>query len=37
VWVPLEMQKDRLSNALLRLDPAGHGAVEWTEKKPKKK
>jgi uncharacterized membrane protein YhiD involved in acid resistance len=37
VWVPLEMQKDRLSNALLRLDPKGHGAVEWTEKKPKTK
>ena len=37
VWVPLEMQKDRLSNALLRLDPEGHGAVEWSEKKPKKK
>ena len=37
VWVPLEMQKDRVSNALLRLDPEGHGAVEWTEKKPKTK
>jgi len=37
VWVPLEMQKDRLSNAMLRLDPKGHGAVEWTEKKPKTK
>ena len=37
VWVPLEMQKDRMSNALLRLDPEGHGAVEWTEKKPKTK
>ncbi len=37
VWVPLEMQKDRLSNALLRLDPKGHGAVEWNEKKPKTK
>ena len=37
VRVPLEMQKDRLSNALLRLDPQGHGAVEWTEKKPKTK
>jgi uncharacterized membrane protein YhiD involved in acid resistance len=37
VRVPLEMQKDRLSNALLRLDPEGHGAVEWTEKKPKTK
>jgi len=37
VWVPLEMQKDRLSNAILRLDPEGHGAVEWAEKKPKTK
>ena len=37
VRVPLEMQKERLSNALLRLDPEGHGAVEWTEKKPKTK
>jgi uncharacterized membrane protein YhiD involved in acid resistance len=37
VWVPLEMQKDRVSNALLRLDPEGHGAVEWAEKKPKTK
>ena len=37
VWVPLEMQKERLSNALLRLDPEGHAAVEWTEKKPKTK
>jgi uncharacterized membrane protein YhiD involved in acid resistance len=37
VWVPLEMQKERMSNALLRLDPEGHGAVEWNEKKPKTK
>ena len=37
VLVPLEMQKERLSNAILRLDPEGHGAVEWTEKKLKKK
>jgi uncharacterized membrane protein YhiD involved in acid resistance len=37
VRVPLEMQKERLSNALLRLDPEGHGAVEWTEKKLKTK
>ena len=37
VWVPLEMQKERLSNAILRLDPEGHGAVDWTEKKPKTK
>jgi hypothetical protein len=37
VLVPLEMQKERLTNALLRLDPEGHGGVEWTEKKPKTK
>lgn len=37
VWLPLEMQKERLANALLKLDPEGHGAVEWTEKKPKTK
>jgi hypothetical protein len=37
VKVPLEMQKERLANALLRLDPEGHGAVEWNEKKPKSK
>jgi uncharacterized membrane protein YhiD involved in acid resistance len=37
VRVPLEMQKDRVSNAILRLDPGGHGAVEWNEKKPKTK
>jgi uncharacterized membrane protein YhiD involved in acid resistance len=37
VWVPLEMQKERISNTLLRLDPEGHGAVEWTEKKSKAK
>jgi uncharacterized membrane protein YhiD involved in acid resistance len=37
VKVPLEMPRDRLTNALLRLDPEGHGAVEWVEKKPKLK
>jgi len=37
VWLPLEMQKERLANALLKLDPEGHGAVEWNEKKPKTK
>ena len=37
VWVPLEMQKERISNTLLRLDPEGHGAVEWAEKKSKAK
>jgi uncharacterized membrane protein YhiD involved in acid resistance len=37
VLVPLEMQKDRVSNAILKLDPEGHGSVEWNEKKPKTK
>lgn len=37
VRVPLEMQKDRLSNAILKLDPEGHGSVDWDEKKPKTK
>jgi uncharacterized membrane protein YhiD involved in acid resistance len=37
VWVPLEMQKERLANSILKLDPEGHASVEWVEKKPKKK
>ena len=37
VLVPLEMQKERLSNAILKLDPEGHASVEWNEKKPKTK
>jgi hypothetical protein len=37
VGVPLELQTDRISNALLRLDPDGHGSVEWAEKKAKAK
>jgi uncharacterized membrane protein YhiD involved in acid resistance len=37
VWVPLELSRDRVTNALLKLDPAGHAAVEWVEKKPKTK
>lgn len=37
VWVPLEMQKERIANAILRLDPEGHGSVEWNEKKLKSK
>jgi hypothetical protein len=35
--LPLDLDRDRLTNALLKLDPDGHGAVEWTEKKPKTK
>jgi hypothetical protein len=37
VKVPIETQTDRISNAILRLDPDGHAAVEWTEKKSKAK
>jgi uncharacterized membrane protein YhiD involved in acid resistance len=37
VQVPLEVQTDRVSNAILRLDPEGHAAVEWSEKKNKGK
>jgi hypothetical protein len=37
VQVPLEVQTDDVSNAILRLDPDGHAAVDWTEKKKKGK
>jgi uncharacterized membrane protein YhiD involved in acid resistance len=33
VQVPLELRTDRVSNAILRLDPDGHASVEWAEKK----
>lgn len=35
--VPLELGRDRVTNAILKLDPEGHAAVEWSEKKPKTK
>lgn len=35
--VPLGVPRDRVTNAILKLDPDGHGAVEWSEKKPKAK
>ena len=35
VQVPMELKTDRVSNALLKLDPDGHAAVEWTDKKAK--
>jgi hypothetical protein len=35
--VPLEMHRDRVTNAILKLDPEGHGSVEWAEKKAKAK
>lgn len=37
VQVPLEVQTDHVSNAILRLDGEGHGSVEWTDKKNKTK
>jgi len=35
--VPLEVDRDRITTAILKLDPDGHAAVEWDEKKPKTK
>jgi hypothetical protein len=37
VQVPLDVQTDDVSNAILRLDPAGHAAVDWADKKKKGK
>ena len=37
VQVPIDMRTDRISNALLKLDPEGHVSVDWSEKKPKSK
>jgi uncharacterized membrane protein YhiD involved in acid resistance len=33
VQVPFEVQTDRISNTILRLDQKGHVAVDWSEKK----
>jgi uncharacterized membrane protein YhiD involved in acid resistance len=37
VEVPLDVKRDRVTDTILRLDPTGHMAVEWTEKKNKGK
>jgi uncharacterized membrane protein YhiD involved in acid resistance len=37
VHVPLEVDRDRITTALLQLDPHGHASVEWSEKKAKSK
>jgi uncharacterized membrane protein YhiD involved in acid resistance len=37
VQVPFDAPTDRISNDILRLDPDGHAAVEWSEKKNKPK
>jgi hypothetical protein len=36
VLVPFEVQTDRVSNTILRLDRNGHAAVDWAEKKKAK-
>ncbi len=36
VQVPFEVQTDRISNTIQRLDRDGHAAVEWVEKKKTK-
>jgi hypothetical protein len=35
--VPLETRTDRITNAILKLDPSGHAAVDWVDKKTKAK
>ena len=35
VQVPLEVQTDDVTNEILKLDPDGHAAVDWAEKKKK--
>jgi uncharacterized membrane protein YhiD involved in acid resistance len=35
VQVPIDVQRDRITDSILRLDPSGHAAVEWAEKKTK--
>jgi uncharacterized membrane protein YhiD involved in acid resistance len=35
--VPLEVDRDRITTALLKLDPDGHASVQWAEKKAKTK
>jgi uncharacterized membrane protein YhiD involved in acid resistance len=37
VEVPLDLRTDRVTNAILKLDPGGHASVEWSDKKKKNK
>jgi uncharacterized membrane protein YhiD involved in acid resistance len=37
VAVPLDLERDRVTDAILRIDPEGHAAVDWSEKKNKSK
>ena len=37
VAMPFDVERDRVTDAILRLDPQGHTAVNWSEKKNKAK
>ena len=37
VAMPIDVGRDRVTDAILRLDPEGHAAVDWSEKKNKAK
>ena len=37
VEMPIDLERDRVTNPILRLDPEGHAAVNWAEKKNKAK
>ena len=37
VAMPFDVERDRVTDAILRLDPEGHAAVDWSEKKNKAK
>jgi len=37
IEVPIDLERDRVTNAVLRLDPEGHASVNWSEKKNKAK
>ena len=37
VALPLDLERDRVTDAILRLDPKGHAAVDWSDKKNKSK
>jgi uncharacterized membrane protein YhiD involved in acid resistance len=37
VEVPLELKIDRITNAILDLDPSGHTSVDWVDKRTKAK
>jgi hypothetical protein len=37
VNAPLEMNREAVTDAILSLDPEGHGSVDWSEKRAKAK